>query len=689
MGVRNIKMHIDLICTNKAFYIAFLFSIAFIMLSAVNTVSANSSIIYVNDSGGNDNWNGEAAVWNGTDGPKKSIKNATGTVTEGGTVKIADGSYTGEDNTNIYIEKNMTIRGQSKENTIINGAGQRDGIFQIQDGITVIIQNLTMTKGTTEMEGGGAVSNDGALTIINCIFTDNNGGDGGAIFNYGNLIVNNCTFRGNDGFGGAICNQNKLNVINSTFTGNIATERMGGAIYNSGTLIVTGSLFTNNTADYGGAIFNENTATVTNSTFKYNTVNSTYDDVASYGGAIYNKSGNFSINNCIFTSNKASGTNSSPRYRGGAISNGGTLNVRNSTFTANTADYGGAIANWSKLSVSSSVFTGNNASATDEKLAYYGGAIYNKGTLTVTGSNFTGNFGDYGGAISNLYGHNATISGSTFKNNGGNLYGDAVYNGGKLIMHFCSFIGNHIEGCPPEDIYNDNGAADVRYNWWGSNASPSERVYYDATFIPWLVLTVTASPASVKARGVSTITADLCHDSKGTYHSPASGHVPDGIKMNLSATLGTLSGKSLATSNGIARTTFKGGSIGSTAKISVKADSQTVSKYVTVDTVTPKITSTSPKNKAASVSRTGTIKIKFSEKIKAGVNWSKIYVKNKYGKKVSISKSISGNYLYIKTTYKRYSYSYYAVYIPVSAIKDYAGNNLTRYYAFKFKTGKY
>jgi hypothetical protein len=64
-------------------------------------------------------------------------------------------------------------------------------------------------------------------------------------------------------------------------------------------------------------------------------------------------------------------------------------------------------------------------------------------------------------------------------------------------------------------------------------------------------------------------------------------------------------------------------------------------------------------------------------------------VKNKYGHAVSISKSISGNTLYIKTTYKRASYSYYTVYIPVSAVKDYAGNKLAARYTFRFKTGAY
>jgi hypothetical protein len=674
--------------TNKGLILVFLVSITFITLSAVSTVSADGSVIYVNDSGGNDSWNGGAAVWNGTDGPKKSIKNATGTVAEGGTVNIADGSYTGENNINIYIDRNMALIGQSKENTIISGAGGYDGIFQIQNGITVIIQNLTMTKGDTEMEGGGAISNDGTLTVINCIFTNNSGGDGGAIFNHGNLIVNNCTFTGNEGLGGAICNGDKLTVINSTFANNSATGNMGGAISNSGTLVITGSKFLNNTADYGGAIYTEGTATVTSSNFSNNAVCSDYDDETSYGGAICVESGILNINSCIFTGNKASNANTAPCYKGGAISNKGTVNVKNSTFTTNTGDYGGAIVNWGKLSISGSTFTSNTASAADENLAYYGGAICNKGTLNVTGSTFTGNFGDYGGAICNLYGSNVTVSGSTFKNNGGNLYGDAVYNRGKLIMHFCGLMGNHISGCPPEDIYNDNGSADVRYNWWGSNASPSERVYYDATFSPWLVLTVTASPTAIKNGGTSTITADLCHDSKGAYHNPTtSGHVPDGINVNLSATLGTLSTKSLTTVNGIARTTLRGGSTGGTAKISVKADSQTITKSVVVDVTQPKVTAICPKNGAAGISRTKTTSVGLSENVLKSVNWSKVYIKNlKTGTKCKATITISGNHIYI-TTSKKAAYTWYQVYIPASAVKDSAGNNLARDYVFKFKTG--
>ena len=72
-----------------------------------NVAAANASTIYVNGSSGQDTWDGQLAVWNGTSGPKASIKNATGTVNSGGTVNIADGMYSGSQNTNITITKNM------------------------------------------------------------------------------------------------------------------------------------------------------------------------------------------------------------------------------------------------------------------------------------------------------------------------------------------------------------------------------------------------------------------------------------------------------------------------------------------------------------------------------------------------------------------------------------------------------
>jgi len=111
-------------------------------------------------------------------------------------------------------------------------------------------------------------------------------------------------------------------------------------------------------------------------------------------------------------------------------------------------------------------------------------------------------------------------------------------------------------------------------------------------------------------------------------------------------------------------------------------------KYI-IDTIAPTLISTNPKDSAKGFSRTAAITIKFSENIKSSINWSKVYIKNlKTGKKVSISKLIKSNKLYIKMSAKRYAYNWYRVYIPASAVKDSAGNKLAKSYSFKFKTGR-
>ncbi len=924
--MKGIKTQITYRYANKMITLVFLFSIVFTVLSTVNAVSADQSVIYVSDGTGNDSWNGESLIWNDSimSGPKKSIKNATGTVTNGGTINIANGHYFGENNTNITVDKNMVITGQSRENTIINGTNSAQ-IFTIKSGVNVTIQNLTFVNGNAtqnltfankNITAGGAICNFGNLTVLNSIFTGNtatgsdvsdkhnvgggavfNAGDltvnnskfidnlatgnlignngtlGGAICNIGNLIVNGSTFTGNTATaGGAIGNVGILTILNSTFSGNIATgnitaggalynkcnstlnfnggvlsiygstfsgniatgngmtgggaiasERdltiknstftgnkaisandtamggaivadgnltvidskfgldastgntangknnasiggavvnmgnltvigsefaynfayfggaiynygnltvnngnfmgntaMGGAIFNAGNLTVNSSTFTDNKAvstaepSVGGAILNGGTLTVNNSNFNGNTatnggaicnsgdstinasnfannkVSSSNSSLENYGGAIYNE-GKLNVSGSIFTCNQAVSTNAgSISYGGGAISNFGISTVKTSKFTGNTADFGGAISNMGKLSVYDSTFTGNKASSTDMIYAYDGGAISNNGNLIVTGSTFTGNAGDLGGAVSNWGNSTTTIMGSTLTGNTATSDGGAIYNEGKLTVHFCRIIGNLVEvpryisstGYALDDVNNYKGLADIKYNWWGSNAGPSKGRVAGATASPWLVLTLSASPTTIKARGTSTITANLLYDSNGGYHSYSSGHVPDGIPVNFTTRFGTIGSKAY-TVNGIAKSTLKAGSTGGVVNVAAKADSQTVQ-------IPLKVISVYPKNYATGVSRTGTIYIKFSQNIKSSTYWSKIYVKNlKTGKIVSISKWISGNTLYIKTSSRRYAYNWYQVYIPAYAVKDYKSHKLATRYTFKFKTGKY
>ena len=107
-----------------------------------------------------------------------------------------------------------------------------------------------------------------------------------------------------------------------------------------------------------------------------------------------------------------------------------------------------------------------------------------------------------------------------------------------------------------------------------------------------------------------------------------------------------------------------------------------------IDTIPPTVSATVPTNNYVYTSLSSPITIKFGEKIVAGVNYSKIYVKNiTSGKIVSITKTITGNILTIKDRFNRINKDKYRVYIPAGAVKDLANNNLAKAYTFSFVTG--
>jgi autotransporter family porin len=247
---------------NRLITLIFLLSITFTVLSALDNVSATSAI-YVNDSSGNDDNNGSSWLL-----AKKSIKNATKTVTNGGTVNIADGLYTGVNNTKITIGKDITIKGQSRSGTVINGANNA-WIFKIQKGKNVVIQSLTLANGyrsVTEHDEdsdaiydneGGAIFNKGILTVEDSKFVGNTASDGGAIFNWGTLTVTGSTFAGNTAgvSGGAIDVLGTSTIVDSIFTNNTAYN--GGAVDKAADLTLKKCIFITNSADIGGAICND------------------------------------------------------------------------------------------------------------------------------------------------------------------------------------------------------------------------------------------------------------------------------------------------------------------------------------------------------------------------------------------------------------------------------------------------
>jgi autotransporter family porin len=371
-------------------------------------------------------------------------------------------------------------------------------------------------------------------------------------------------------------------------------------------------------------------------------------------GSISNKGGTVIVKNCIFKDNVGNT---------GAVYNEGNLIVNGCTFTGNIAKYyGGAIRNVGTLNVTSSVFTGNKANYGGFA---YGGAIYNTGNLTVTGSTFTNNLANWGSNI---------------------------YNKGNLTAHFNQIVdylyiienGNVVDSTSRSTIYNSGGTVDAELNWWGNNKGPTLSGF---TVNKWLVLKLNTNSTSIPINTNSKIAADLRYDNKGVLHTE--GYISNGIPVTFTTKLGNISPKAY-TVNGITQSTLKS-TLGGTANVSVIVDAQQLFKSIKIiDKVPPKVSSTYPKNLATGCSRTSTIYLKFNEKINTSTYWSKIYVKNlNTGKVAVISKSISGNTLYIKMSSRRYAYNWYQVYIPKAAVKDYFNNNLATYYTFKFKTGKY
>ncbi len=255
-------------------------------------------------------------------------------------VNIADGVYSGNGNTNITIDRNMTIQGQSQAGTIINGTGN-NWIFNIQPGITVTLENLTLTNGYTT-DVGGAIYNLGNLTVNNCNFTQNQAIRGGAIYNSGNLMVNNCTFSNNQASidGGVIWNyvnsgSSTCTINQSTFINN--TANYGGAIMNydirgSLTCIINQSTFTDNHAYYnGGAIRNYNFA---EGSLNYTIFQSTFTDNHAdiNGGAIQN----YNEGSMICSINFSRFYNNTATSRGNAIyNNGGSVNAENNWWGSN------------------------------------------------------------------------------------------------------------------------------------------------------------------------------------------------------------------------------------------------------------------------------------------------------------------------------------------------------------------
>ena len=355
----------------------------------------------------------------------------------------------------VAINKNIRIDG--KGHTI--SAEDLGRIFSIGEGFTVTLTNATLINGkATE---GGAIYNDGSLTLSDVKLSDNTADSyGGAVFNNGHLVVSDSVFDSNDivnrgsasvDYGGAaIYNwyDGVLTVSGSNFTNNIKNykngDRLVGAIATIGDATISDSYFVNNAGRWGGAISTAgyllagddvNTLTVSGSTFKENG--------GLYGAGIFVWGSDFIVSDCVFDKNTASGKgNMTPNNNNGAAIEVTDTNkaiagtITGSKFINNKAQYGGAIDICEgNIKITDSEFVNNSADV--EGGAIDINTVNGNPEVSISGSKFINNSASYGGAIVNV--KDLTVRNTEFVNNAPDTIFNYVGFGGNLDLGIENF----------------------------------------------------------------------------------------------------------------------------------------------------------------------------------------------------------------------------------------------------------
>ncbi|MEA2600909.1 MAG: hypothetical protein QOF89_1901 [Acidobacteriota bacterium] len=164
---------------------------------------------------------------------------------------------------------NLVLVGDGAPNTIIDG-GALDRIFQVPGGVTVEIRDVTLRNGRAPGVGG-AICNEGSLTITRSVLTGSSSvagpdgpGFGGALYSNGtnaSLTVTDSTIANNSSQsgGGGLAAGGTLSLANVTVSDNHADADMGGGLYVFGTAHATINNITvaGNNALSGGGLFVE------------------------------------------------------------------------------------------------------------------------------------------------------------------------------------------------------------------------------------------------------------------------------------------------------------------------------------------------------------------------------------------------------------------------------------------------
>lgn len=604
-----------------------LVGVIFIFSWGSGTSTAANSTIYVSTHG-NDSWNGLSPVYtNGTNGPKATIKNGIASSKTNGKLYISNGVYS---EYNLQLTRNITIIGQTQKSTIID-AGKLGQIFN--NTATAELQTMTLRNGY--YGAGGAISNWGNLTLLNCTVLNNTAtSNGGAIESRG-------TSGGSIGTGSGD-SDSKLTVLNSTFINNTAnqTKGGGGAIdFEYGYLYINNSTFISNYATDAGAL-NVASATlkVSNSKFLNNTA------TLGNAGAIKTLISAADINGNIFNGNSAS------NGLGGAIYDwyGTNITVHYNWLQGDTAtsgpeiysDYGNinATLNWWGSNTMDTSWVVNaiydpwivvKANATPDTIVNYGTSIINTNLRYDSNDKYI--YGpDYNlpdiPAI--LYKNMAKVADTTIQNGSTGItltFGAFTSGSAKILV----MIGNEQVSLP---VFLKDTIPTITVNNKGGVYNTSQLISFNLNEPATIYYTTDGSTPTYNSM---------------RYYAP--------FKISTS-------------------TVLKYFAIDLTGNPSI-----TQTQKYTIDTKAPTVVKVDPANNAKKISKTKPITLTFSETVKLVNN--QILLKNSTGKVISTTKILNGKILTIN--HSALANGTYTIVIPKGSLIDLAGNKIQAY-NFKF-----
>ena len=283
-------------------YLQILFLLAIIsVITAMNCVSAidnndanitSSDVfeVHISPEGSDDLGDGSSK------NPFNSLGHVISYTSNDSTVYLNEGSYVGENNRNISLNKSVTLIGKSKETTIID-CESSGRLFTMNANSKLTLINLTLKNGCPNDNGGLIYNEGGQITIKNCVLSNSQGyANGGAIYtNFGTLDIENTSFINNSAsqYGGVIYTNGNTNIRNSSFTQNYLTgrESVGGCIASNGKINLEGCIFSKNFVIYSAAaLLNLGNATINNCRFENLTTNYTAGAISNHNYAVINNS---------------------------------------------------------------------------------------------------------------------------------------------------------------------------------------------------------------------------------------------------------------------------------------------------------------------------------------------------------------------------------------------------------------